>query len=255
MKALCLDLNGVLFEDRIPFAGATEVVAEARRIGLTLRFVTNTATRHDQAILSDLGSMGFDPAAGELFTAPLAARHYLRRHGLHPHCLVHPAIAPSFADLLGDPPDCVVLGDAREGFTYEALNRVFRLVRQGSPLIAIGMNRCFKEAGEWMLDAGAFVRAIEWAAGIEAIVMGKPSAAFFSELVASTGLQPHDCLMVGDDVEADVAGAMAAGLAGCLVKTGKFQPADLDRLPPGGVLVESIADLGDRLKAWTHDSG
>jgi ribonucleotide monophosphatase NagD (HAD superfamily) len=48
--------------------------------------------------------------------------------------------------------------------------------------------------------------------------------------------------MIGDDVEADVAGAMARGISGCLVCTGKFQDADRARLPEGAALIRSIAE-------------
>lgn len=256
MRALLLDLKGVLFEDSTPYPGAVEVLAQAREMGLLLRFVTNTATRHHRDILDDLQRMGFQAEETELFTAPLAALSLLRRRQWRPYCLVHPAIAEIFPqdplDRLttpGEQADCVVLGDAREGFTYETLNRVFRLVMEGRPLIGIGRNRCFREDGQWMLDAGPFLLAIEWAARCEALVVGKPSAAFFDELVASTGLPAGDCLMVGDDVEADVAAAIDRGLAGCLVRTGKFQEAHLDLLPDGGMVIDSIDDLPSLLES------
>lgn len=256
MRALLLDLNGVLFEDHTPIPGALEAVATARSEGLILRFVTNTATRHHRAILLELAHMGFVVHPEELFTAPLAARSYLQRRGWRPHCLIHPAISEVFADLgvrdlewssgplptAAAPPDCVVLGDARDGLSYANLNEAFRLVRSGLPLLGIGMNRCFREGGEWMLDAGPFIRAIEWATGTDAVVMGKPSPAFFEELVASTGLDPHQCLMIGDDLEADVVGAMACGIGGCLVGTGKARSQDREALPEGATWIESIAD-------------
>lgn len=247
MRALLLDLQGVLFEDNTPIPGAVATVAAARASGMILRFVTNTATRHHLQILADLRGMGFVIDEAELFTAPLATRNFLVRQGWTPHCLVHPAIVSVFTGL-GDPdaanqtPDCVVLGDARDKLTYGALNQVFRFVMAGKPLIGIGMNRCFREGSEWMLDAGAFIHAIEWAARKDAIVMGKPSPTFFDELIASTGVPAHDCMMIGDDVEADVAGAMTRGIAGCLVRTGKFQNSDQSRLPRGAVLIDSIAD-------------
>jgi HAD superfamily hydrolase (TIGR01450 family) len=261
MRALLLDLNGVLFEDHSPIPGAVEAVAAARSGGLILRFVTNTATRHQRTILAELARMGFEVHAEELFTAPLAARSYLQRRGWRPHCLIHPAISEVFADLGGDglgggslhspsasgsttesTPDCVVLGDARDGLSYANLNVAFRLVLSGRPLLGIGMNRCFREGGEWMLDAGPFIRAIEWAAGTEAVVMGKPSRAFFDELVASTGLTANQCVMIGDDLEADVAGAMACGISGCLVGTGKARDQDRHHLPAGAAWIESIVD-------------
>ena len=52
-----------------------------------------------------------------------------------------------------------------------------------------------------------------------------------------------ESLMVGDDVLADVVGAVDAGLQGCLVETGKYQPGDADSLPPGARRIASIADL------------
>ncbi|MCP9773307.1 TIGR01458 family HAD-type hydrolase [Synechococcus sp. Tobar12-5m-g] len=243
MQALFLDINGVLVEDGLPIPGALGLVARARQRGVPIRLVTNTATKDQATIQAELHGLGFDLEAAELFTAPLATRQYLMRHRLRPHALVHPAIAASFADLAVCQPNCVVLGDARDGFTYGALNRVFQLVQQGMPLIGIGRNRYFREGGQLLLDAGAFLQAIEWAAGVEAVVMGKPAVAYFQELVSSVGLQPGDCFMVGDDLEADVIGAMAAGLGGCLVQTGKYVPSDRERLPPEARLIASVADL------------
>ena len=75
--------------------------------------------------------------------------------------------------------------------------------------------------------------ALEYAAGIEAVVVGKPSPDFFQAAVADLGLTPPEVLMIGDDVEADVLGAVAAGLQGVLVRTGKFEPADERQLEGG----------------------
>ena len=241
--ALFLDLNGVLYDrpDEV-LPGAVDTVNWARGRGLPLRFVTNTSTRDEGRIRSDLAGIGIAVEAGELFTAPLAARAWIEQRGLTPHCLVHPALRATFADLAGSAPDCVVLGDARGDLTYDALNRAFRLVMEGAPLVGLGMNRRFREGGEWMLDAGGFIRAIAWAAEVEPVVMGKPSAVFFQQLVADVGVPASECLMVGDDVEADVAAARAAGLVGCLVRTGKYRPGD-ERRCGGALVIGSIADL------------
>jgi ribonucleotide monophosphatase NagD (HAD superfamily) len=42
---------------------------------------------------------------------------------------------------------------------------------------------------------------------------------------ALPGRPAGEVAMIGDDVEADIAGAMAIGLAGLLVRTGNTQPA------------------------------
>ena len=112
-------------------------------------------------------------------------------------------------------------------------------------VITIGMNKYFKEEQGLMLDAGPFIRAIEWAADTSAIIMGKPSAAFFAEVVASTPFAAAECLMVGDDLSGDVEGAINAGLQALLVRTGKFQAADEQHLPAGADVIDSIAELPD----------
>lgn len=242
-RALLLDISGVLYDGNRQILGAAETVARARERQLTLRFVTNTASKPAEALLSELLGMGIAAQADELFTAPMAAQAYLQQQGLRPYCLLHRSLLPEFAHLPQNDPNCVVLGDARNDLNYDNLNRAFQLCKAGAPLIAIGMNKYFMDTHGLMLDAGAFVHAIEWAADTRAIIMGKPSADFFAQVVASTGFAAHECLMVGDDVMADVVGAMDAGLQGCLVQTGKFLPADAARLPPPARLIASIADL------------
>lgn len=62
------------------------------------------------------------------------------------------------------------------------------------------------------LDAGPFVAALEYAAQVEATVFGKPAPAFFDAVLAALGTAPNETVMIGDDIEADVNGALAVGL-------------------------------------------
>ena len=78
---------------------------------------------------------------------------------------------------------------------------------------------------------------------MDRVVFGKPAANFFQAAAERLGLPPRDVLMVGDDIDADVRGAMAAGLQGALVRTGKFRPADLETEPRPDVILDSVADL------------
>lgn len=219
----------------------------ARRRGVAIRFVTNTATRHHDDLLQDLQQLGLAAEPSELATAPLAARSWLEREHRHPMALVHPAIAPLFAGSSGEQPDCDLLGDGRDLLSYANLNTALELLMQGAPLIGIGRNRRFREAGRWMLDAGAFLQALEYGADCTALVMGKPSAEFFSEVVRSLVLPADACLMVGDDVEADVCGAAAAGLRAWLVQTGKYRPGDEGQLPRGCAVISGIGALPEQL--------
>lgn len=114
---------------------------------------------------------------------------------------------------------------------------------EGAALVAIGDNRHFRGDDGLMLDIGPFKAALEYASGRSASVIGKPAPAFFLAGCARRGPVPAVVTMIGDDAEADVAAALAAGLGGCLVRTGKFTPGDTARCPGAPV----CADLGDAL--------
>jgi HAD-hyrolase-like len=98
--------------------------------------------------------------------------------------------------------------------------------------------------GRKLLDAGVFVAGLEYAAGVEAEVIGKPSRAYFEAALAELGAEPQDAFMVGDDVESDVGGAKAIGMRGVLVRTGKFEEETLAAADPQpDAVIDSIADL------------
>ncbi len=139
----------------------------------------------------------------------------------------------------------VVVGDAGPFFTYERMNAAFRQLAKGAPLIALAANRVFKDAdGEISLDAGAFVRALEYSSGTTAVLFGKPSVDFFAAAAGSMDCALSDAVMIGDDAESDVSGAIEAGVGSAiLVKTGKYRAGDEARFPnpPSGV----TADVGE----------
>lgn len=241
-SALLVDLSGVLYVGDEALPGAVAAIERIQSSGLELRFVTNTSRKTSKRILVGLKRMGFSVEPTQLFTATDAAKHWLQRKNLRPFCLVHKNIRSEFDDLDQSEPNAVLIGDAAEDFTYENLNRAFQLCLDGAPLVAIGYNRYFRLGDTMLLDAGPFVRAIEFAASVEAVVIGKPSADFFDQVLASTRAGKEHTMMVGDDVFGDVEGALHAGIRGCLVKTGKYQPGDENKIQGDFDTLDSICE-------------
>jgi HAD superfamily hydrolase (TIGR01458 family) len=115
----------------------------------------------------------------------------------------------------------------------------------GAKLVALQKNRYWRTPDGLSLDAGPFVAALEYASGERAEVVGKPEEAFFRLALEDLGLEAGEVAMVGDDAEADVAGAKRAGLLGVQVKTGKWPP-DAE----GGeadLVLDSVAGLPEAL--------
>ncbi len=241
VRGVCLDIAGVLTDSGRLLPGAAEALQALDAAALPWRLLTNTSRRPQTAILAELTSLGLPVQAEQLFAAPRVVADAARARGLRPYLLVHPDIRAEFAGLDCREPNAVVLCDAAEGLDYRSLDQAFALLRAGAPLLAVGLNRYFQGRERLELDVGPFVKALEYAAGMEAEIIGKPGRAMFELACASMGLAAADVAMVGDDVEADVAGAVAAGLQGILVRTGKYRDGDEQRLPPGAVCVDNIA--------------
>lgn len=248
-RALLVDLDGVLYVGDEPIAGAREAINALRAIGVDLRFVTNTTTHSRAGTLDKLSRFGFRVDASELVTpAALAVRRCdecgYRRVAL----LMDDAVKEDFGGLEEGEGvvDAVIMGDLGEAYGYAVLNRAFRMVMDGAELIALQKNRFWRTAEGLSLDVGPFVAAIEYATGRDAVVVGKPSIAFFELVLSGLKVPAKEAAMVGDDVESDVGGAQRAGLSGVLVRTGKYR-ADMvraSRIKPT-ITVDSISDVPD----------
>lgn len=247
VRAVLLDLDGVLYVEGEAVPGAPDAVARLRGAGLPLRFVTNTTARSREQTLARLAALGFEVAPSELVAPAALAAQMCAQRGLHRVALVmNDAVKGDFPGLeeADDGVEAVIMGDLGEQMGYATLNRAFRHVMAGAELIALQKNRFWLTADGLALDAGPFVAAIEYATGRQADVVGKPSAAFFELVLADLGTDAAHAAMVGDDVEVDVGGAQAAGLAGILVRTGKYRA---DVVAASGVrpaaVAGSIADV------------
>jgi HAD superfamily hydrolase (TIGR01458 family) len=244
---LLIDLDGVLYVEDDAIPGAVEAVDALRDRGVPLRFVTNTTSRPRAAIVERLARLGFAVTTDEVVTPAALAVAVCRRRG-HERValLMDEAVKADFAELdeARADVDAVVVGDLGRGFTYDTLNHAFRLVMDGADLIALQKNRFWMTPSGLSLDVGPFVAALEYATSREAHVVGKPSAGFFASVLTDMDVEPRGAAMVGDDVESDIGGALAAGLDAVLVRTGKYREDVVRRSGIEPTLtIDSIADL------------
>jgi HAD superfamily hydrolase (TIGR01458 family) len=243
-----LDIDGVLHVGREPTPGAVEAMGRLREIA-PVRLLTNTTSRSRAGIVDGLREQGFNVTEGDVLTPAALTVAYCREHG---HRRVSLLVSEDLRqDLEGleevgaeEEADAVVLGDLGDGFTAEVLNGAFRRLLDGAPLIALQHNRHWRSEEGLVLDVGAWAAALEYGAGVESVVIGKPSAEFFAAALEDVGASSGSAVMVGDDVEADVGGGLDAGIASVLVRTGKFSEEALaaSGIEPT-VVVDCLADL------------
>jgi glycerol 3-phosphatase-2 len=266
--ALLLDLDGCVYvgEDATP--RAVEAVDAVRASGRAVAFVTNDGRHAPEEFVRKLWRLGFKASIEEVVTVGGALQHVLneRHSGRSAFVIGSPAVHRHVADAglrivngttFASRADVVVVA-GHEGFDYDQLRTATQAVLRGADLAGAGRDATFPMPdGPWPAT-GAVLAAVEAATGRTAWTVGKPEPQLFRTALDRLGKER--ALVVGDRLDADVAGAAAAGLDAAVVLTGgagereaqaalDAARAELDAGPrkPGGRLVAVAPTLADLL--------
>jgi HAD superfamily hydrolase (TIGR01458 family) len=270
VRALLLDLDGVIVLAGKAIPGATDAIAELERRRMPYRIVTNTSAVSRETLSRWSAKLGA-PIPATRFESALSASAAWTAHHFRDQPLYVLASEDARSEFAGQRllshdeagrrgaiAAAVVIGDSPEDATYDNLNRAFRLVLGGAVLVGMHRNAWWLTPDGPTLDSGAFVAGLEFATDRPATIVGKPSGAFFSQGVrdlrreAGRDLARGDIAMVGDDVRTDIRAAQRAGLRGILVLSGKHGEADIEVAANerGGRLPDAVApDLSAVVRA------
>lgn len=252
INGVLFDLDGVLYVGSSAIKGAVEAVGRIRLSGMPCRFVTNTSTLSLASLQQKINAFGFSIPANEIISAPQATLLYLKNQR-DPICrlLLADDVKKDFKELRqsNTAANYIVIGDIGNAWSYTLLNEVFNCLVNGAKLIAIHKNRFWQTEHGLQMDIGGFIDGLEYASGVKAMIIGKPSADFFQIALNDMGLNPIDVAIIGDDIDADVGGGQQAGLKGILVKTGKYRQsyAEASAVKPD-LIIDSIMDLPSALR-------
>ncbi len=246
-----VDLDGTVYRGEALIPGADAAIAELRRAGRRVAFLSNKplATRADYA--AKLTRLGIPTSADDVVNSSLVLARHLARLD---------AGAPVF--VIGEPPLVAELrahhfevrADHRvrwvviafdRTFDYAKLDTALQAVRGGARLIATNPDRtCPTEDGE-IPDCAGMIAAVEAVTGqaIE-VVVGKPSPIILEVALQTLGVEARDCVMVGDRIETDIVMGKRLGLATVLVLSGITRADDprIAELSPD-LVVDSIRAL------------
>lgn len=235
-----IDLDGVVWLAREPIAGSIEAICSLREAA-PVHFVTNDPRSSRDALASRLTELGAPTEAREISTSASATADAIARE--HPGARVMTAGASALEQELADlgleivaddqasdeGPGVVAIGGG-SNFDFELVARVHAAVRGGAELWATNKDPVYPTPSGLTPGTGAFVAAVEYAAGREARSVGKPHPGIFA--AAAEAIGAARAVMIGDSLESDVAGAAAAGLATAAVLTGRADHAAIRRADP-----------------------
>ena len=250
VRGLLIDIDGTVTVAESLVSGVPQALEILHAGNVPYRLVTNTTSKPRSAIVTKMQSLGLEVSPETIVTAPIIGREYLLQRGLtRCYPLMKDSLREDFEgiEFVECSPQAVLVGDLGKELTYAALNVGFRfLLDQKVAFVTLARNRYFRGSDGLCLDVGATVAALEYAAERKAVLIGKPAREFFLVACQSLGIAPEETIVFGDDLEADIGGALAAGCGAVLVRTGKFRPEQLENqsIRPNRVL-DSLADLAE----------
>ena len=268
VRLVIFDLDGVVYRGDQPVRGAPELVDFLHRHGVAVRFATNNSTATRRAYVDRLAGMGIRATADEIVTSTSATIEHLRRHAPEVRSILAigadgmetelreagfevtmaaAAVARDPGGPLERPHDAVIVGLDPE-VDYARLSSAMAAVADGARLIATNADARYPTPAGFLPGAGAIVAALTAATGVTAEVIGKPAPAMFTAILEAAGIAEGDAVVVGDNPDADVAGAHRAGCAAILVLTGVADAAAVAGLT-GERVPDAVAAGPDEVRA------
>ena len=243
---LLLDAYGVLVDATGPLAGAADLIARLRSLGKPFFVVTNDASRLPSTCAARFARYGLTIADDEIITSGSLLADYFERRGLHgaPCAVLGPADSMTYVreaggvivELSPEAPIRALVVCDDSGYPFletcdAALSAVFRHFDRGDAVDLVLPNPDLiypKTPGAFGFTAGAVALLIEAALerrypnrGARFDRLGKPGAALFEAARRRAG--GGRLVMIGDQLETDIAGARAAGIDAALLSAGVSQ--------------------------------
>ena len=241
LRALLLDLDGVVYRGRKPVPGAADLVRWARQHGLDILFLTNRSGRTVDEIRRQLASGGVECTSERILTSSLATARYLRREGAKRVFFIGgEGLAEALRDAGYEPvetkADHVVVGSDPD-LSFADVTRATRLLLDGDgtvTLVATNNDRLVDSDSGPVPGNGAVVAAISFAARVEPVVIGKPESYLVEMALDRLGVAKHEVILIGDNPETDVRAGRKAGIETVLLRTGvgaRFEPRSEEEMP------------------------
>jgi HAD superfamily hydrolase (TIGR01450 family) len=237
-----LDLDGTVNHLDHPTPGAVELLTQLEADEIRYACLTNGGSS-PQRLVRRLSAMGIDVTPEHIYSAGVAAVDYVLEHfsprgGARPRVFnlattgVQEMLEGRAEFVAGpdEPCDVVIAGDPTNAFAKPDRQWIaLQLLRKGAALVGICADRVYPSDRGLEIGSGAFCAMFSYATGAQPTFVGKPKAIFFHELCRRLGAQPQNCLLIGDNLESDIAGAKAVGMRTVLTLTGVARREDAEK--------------------------
>ncbi len=232
IKALIIDMDGVLWRDNEPIVNLSKLFDDIRSFPLKFMLATNNSTRSVKQYQQRLAELGAVVHQNEILTSGLATAMVLKARypdGGNVFVVGEAGLVETLSEYgfnhATENPLAVVAGLDRH-VSYEKLKLASGFIRNGAAFIATNPDKTLPTPQGFIPGAGAVLAFIEAATDIKPEVIGKPFPTLLNAAIESMQVLPEQVLAIGDRLDTDAAGAQAAGCKTALVLSGVSTEAE-----------------------------
>ena len=253
VKALFLDMDGVLWTDKKEIGNLHEVFEDLKKSGLKVLFGSNNATRTPEEYCEKLASFGVEAHPDQFFTSGIATVYQLRKDFPEgPRVYVFGSdslkklLRENGFEVVEENAD-VVLASLDRDISYGKISRaMIEICEHGAKFYATNADTTFVTEDGWRPGGGVMVNCVQTCTGVEPFIIGKPNTIMIEMACKANGLQPDEIMAVGDRYETDMVGGIGFGARTGLVLSGYETTETVKTLDPKPDLI--CADLAELVR-------
>jgi len=254
IKALIIDMDGVVWKSDTPIGDLPAIFNHIRERGLKFVFATNNSTKTSEQYVERLKGFGVDVEPWQVITSSQAAAHAVAKKfpaGTKIFIIGEDGVRVPLEEKgfeivsVENAPQAqaVVMGIDRE-ITFNKMAEATLLVRSGVPFYATNTDKTFPTPRGEIPGAGAWISTITTATNVEPIVAGKPFPFLMDLSLEKLGAKKEETLVVGDRLETDIAAGQGVGCPTALVLSGVSTREEADQWEPKiDIISKDLASL------------
>jgi NagD protein len=261
--AFIFDLDGTVYLGEKALPGAVECIADLRRRGKRILFVSNKPLEPGRVYAQKLTRLGIPAVEADIITSAYVLGYHLARTepGLRLYVIGEPSLRDELRshglvvvdERIDQDPKGVISPDGIDAVVvafdrtldYRKLNTAYQALVSGARFFSTNADKICPMPGGGIPDSGATIAALEHITGRKVeLVAGKPSRLVMEVASQRLRVEPGRIMMVGDRLETDIFMGQQAGMLTAVVLTGVTRRQDVARLAqPPDLILENLGDL------------
>ncbi len=254
IKALILDMDGVIWKGDAPIGDLPATFNRIRERGLKFVFATNNGTKTPEDYQVKLRELGVEVEPWQVVTSALGIAFMLEQkypRGTKIFMIgedgIRVALEEKGFEILSTesaPQAQVFVMGIDRTINFMKVAEATLLVRAGIPFYTTNTDKTFPTPRGEIPGSGSWVSVITSATGVEPIIAGKPFPFLMELSLERLGTMKEETLVVGDRLETDIAAGQSVGCPTAFVLSGVSTKAQADKWTPKmDLIAENLAEL------------